>query len=1244
MKRKKRSRFLALFLVLCMLIPNTAYAARGGKGNKRNNNQNDTVQSSTSTDTSSSSSTETELAVVENQDTVENGDMLRAATYELTTTSLDDGVAATADTDDGSTTLKYFPVTMYDYVTDTINTATMAKEESGMSVYNGIYFNDGSPDYTEETVNDLSAFVEGQYYIQNIRAAENGVGSWLYTVPGDTSIRGTANQSDATLWTLVIENGEYYLMAGEEYLIVGTDGDTDGLTETKTAITLSSFSGNSEGVQIGQNGYYLCQWGSNDSIYYGGYNVNNDGGNGMLFYRVDEDEQTLTTLTSTTEITNGYAEWNCWDKASGDNANGQKFYTGLVESTLDANKDITFTKPDGGIFNSDTSVKSIYTNVEMPFVYENGFYTFDASENGVYFYEDEKQSSDGTAASNTRLYFNKGNTQSNGGGYGDGSTTVWAPFNNSTSFSESEMNYHFGMQATIPFTMTANGRINAQKDDSQAIQFSFSGDDDVWVFIDGQLVIDLGGIHNRLDATIDFAANTVTYSESNSLDAETGSYNDSSFKLEQTLFGNLISQDRTTFATTDSHELTIFYLERGKGSSNCKIEFNLPVNDSVTVRKDATQSWSENTKKVSPLTDAEQAIVDNIDFTFTLYQSTDDGDTFEALTNTTYYLLNANGQVVSTPSTDANGKFTLKNGQSAKFITTALDSNATYWVVEDAVSGFTSPDYNYGGEAANGFYDSITALTYTTGSKIPEYEVPTDAETYASGNIKVCGSNESEDSLVFICSNFLDAELPNPSARPADDQIVIDYGLPVQIDVLANDLYRGNKIELVSVAGNGVEVDSESGEIATEGADPVYGTAEIEDGKIVYTLAEQLTGVEVLNYVVKVTGTTTNETTGTEYTACDYAVAKVYIIPATTMYYEENFSDLVTYTGSKWESYIVDSTYQNDYQEPGVVGTVNDGPYGSDVAYLSDSKDSNGTSRYAATSESAVKFSYTFTGTGTSFFARTTNNTGYMKVVVTDSDNKTIQSIYRDTRYLNDDGATLYNIPVFTTDDLDYGTYTVTVTVLKGTDTNGYGTDFWLDGIRVVSPLNSDDENYSIATSAYASDGEANMANVTLRNKLIREADCNDEGELIWSENGNFVVFTDTNGEISTVEEYESIGPKEEVYLNDGQSIRFSLTNWDPNTNKIYLGLKAPFGTGIAIVGNTTINVKNAADCYYEISNCATITTGDDEVKTATFTIKAGSDSLISVTNIKVTGNVEFTIIQNTDDNVEGAEGEDTDD
>lgn len=1144
MKHGKLHKLLALVLVLCMsvslVVP--AYAAGGSSSSAAFGRA--LIQSWNSfwdkLFGGSDDAGDADLTLVEDETTVSAGTQLRASTYALSAQS-------------DSTTLKYFPVTLYDYDTTTINNATHQVEvDNGLgSTWNGIYFSNGSP------------------------AAE----SYTYsTTGGYTYSPATVEYSKNSSYSKYTTGSYYVDVNGTKYVVTKITCDRSG----------SKQSG------------YTYKW----TITYAGGSTTSSNSSITLYTRKESNTTTTNSMS--------YAAWNWWNKNTNNNDNGQYTYSGLVNSTLDANKNISFTKLEGGIFNSDATVKTIYTNVDMPFVYENGTYTFDASQNGVYFSANSSQGST-AAQSNGRLYFNEGKPQSNGGSYGDGSSTVWMPFNSTQSISgESNCNYHFGMAATIPFTMTANGKMNPNDDSSEDITFSFSGDDDVWVFIDGQLVLDIGGIHNRLDATINFAENTWSLSKSNTVNVAVADYNGAA--ISGKLFNDdngtgTLNQTRETFAATDSHELTIFYLERGAGSSNCKIQFNLPMKDTVSVTKRATQSISSD-GTVSPLTAAEQAVVDNIDFGFTL---TKNGT---PVANTNYNLMNANGQVISTPSTDANGHFTLRNGQTARFVGEIVTDGAEYQVVEDAVEakGFKLPTYTYGGTAANGF--TVSSTSYTSGS-----DIPSTTQNLTSAAVTAKGSDEAEDSLQFVCENYFDANLPNPSSRPVDDKIVIDYGLPVVIDVLANDVYRGDSIEIENVS---------------EGQ---YGTATIENGKITYQLTEQLTGVEVLTYTAKVTGTG-NEGSATT-TDSESNTAKVYIIPATSMYYEENFSSMVTFTGS-WSD---EGTAQTDPQEPGVVGTVGDSPYGSDAAYLNDSGDSNGTSKYVNTTDDAAQFSYTFTGWGTSFFARTTNNSGYMSVVITREGN-TVYELRRDTSYKTDvPETTLYNIPVFTWEAENYGTYLVTVTIAAKNTILNFGGEFWLDGIRVHMPMDvypADDAvkpNYcEVAEAAYAADGEANMTVATLREKLLGDAaieeevtdeDGNTTMQLKW-DGENFVIFTDTNGTIQSAEEYKSNGPKEEVYLNKGQSVTFSLYNWNANTNKIYLGIKAPFGSGSVSINGNTLNINNAADCYYDISSYANITIDEDGVKIATFKIEATS-SLISVTNIKVTGNAQFTIVDQDD-------------
>ena len=1471
MKRSIWTRLLAVLLVFCTVAIDVSAAGWGwgsnrGSGSGRNpqtgwgNPWNGWGNNQSSEEEEES---EAELTLVEDASTVDNGALLRASTYVMTA---DEGTK-----NETQSNVKYFPVTMYNY-DDRINEATSKKDTEG-DEWNGLYFSGGNPG--DKTVTYAAEFLEGQYYIQNIRAEQYRTdgASWLQAHT-DNKIYSTTRDK-ATLWTLTNENGSYYLSCQIDgvtnYMVVGTNGNTDGYTTTKTPVEIVGFSGNANGVQIKQGNYYLNQWGSETAQDFGGYDANNDPGNGMLFYAVTDgaahddltweqvqngtyyaDEactqqvtveaiteggsswnavelqpgngayqtfpecedgnhyykngnayetiteviyysgywyiyteengsfahtvygygtpftvyvgggavtgynltangKVLKTLDGTdtsakvgitlytsggetivgpgtsTTVTKRYAKWNFWNKGY-DNSYGDLMYTGLAATEL-VDDQIVFNVPEGGIFNDDTSVKDIYEYVGLPFkLNDKGYYTFDSDEFAAYF-EGEPQSGSIDEFGNITthdLIGVDGDPQLMFQHVGDRSTNGWFPYNKlHTStydyYDEDEgktytygsygeaIDHHFGMRADIPFSMTANGRIKGTDEKSDAITFSFSGDDDVWVYIDGHLVIDLGGIHNRLDATIDFAANTITYSEENAQDGDntTGSCHDPDFTTTQKLFTDsqgegVIPMTRDAFALDPDHEMQVFYLERGQGTSNCQIKFNLPMNDTVLVTKDATKSWSQDAEDadleqnpnaedpgVDNLTEAEQAIVNNIDFGFTLYKKEAGAEKATPVANTNFYLIGRGVEGTVINSTDAKGHFTLKNGQSAKFITDIPADGVTYYVVEDKVpDGFVSPDFNFAGKAA---YD----YTYTDGktsgtasaadaSEIPEQIIPMpEGDVWAenkSYEVTVKGSVEANDSIEFICSNYLDAELPNPTALAYEDIIVIDYGLPVNIDPLANDVFRGDNIEIVyfgdesvtlttSKDENGVEQGTwegtknfHSGEVKLN--DVTYGGTTNRD-TFTYTLNKQLTEVEVITYVIKVTGNEVQGATGATLSQNDFAIGKIYIVPATVMYYEENFSGLVTFKGSNWVG-AVNTDGKSDYQEPGVVGTTTDSIYGSDVAYLNDGADSNGTSYYGDTTNGAIQFSYTFTGTETTVFARTSADTGYVQFKIyegTDTSSTAKYSTYYcDTYYKDqnttdlDEDGTLYNIPIFTwsgaiTKDnpTGYGTYTVVATVAKkGTKTGnegGAGNEFYLDGIRIKQPLNEESALAETAESAYAADGEANLDTITLRQKLIADNEQDYDPDLGETEKEwPFAVMTDTNGQIIYASDYVTIGPKEEVYLLPGQSVSFSIKYWHNEGYRMHLGMKAPFGDAKAQVGQNTFTLNNSVDCYYDITGMqarvAEETAEDGSTYfVATYTITA-TDKIVSLTNIKITGNYDFDLVESPDVNVDGSQGE----
>lgn len=159
------------------------------------------------------------------------------------------------------------------------------------------------------------------------------------------------------------------------------------------------------------------------------------------------------------------------------------------------------------------------------------------------------------------------------------STPCFAPFGDDTN----DNRYSFGMNLDAEFYMPEGGKVN-----NQAMVFNFTGDDDVWVFIDDVLVLDLGGIHQALDGSINFATGKITYNKDSF-------YGQPARTIDQAFKEAGATWDSTPYKT---HHLSFFYLERGDGGSNCKIKFNLPVKPSkaIDIEKETLGTIDANEK------------------------------------------------------------------------------------------------------------------------------------------------------------------------------------------------------------------------------------------------------------------------------------------------------------------------------------------------------------------------------------------------------------------------------------------------------------------------------------------------------------------------------------------------------------------------------------------------------------------------------------------------------------------------
>lgn len=202
------------------------------------------------------------------------------------------------------------------------------------------------------------------------------------------------------------------------------------------------------------------------------------------------------------------------------------------------------------------------------------------------------------------------------------------PFNETTtSKSAVRYNYGYGAKLEIPFTLTSTGTVKDDYNNEIPIRFYFSGDDDVWVFIDDQLVLDIGGAHARVSGVLEFdqrdnKKNTVTSYVSRVKNSKTGNYGAENCDEHNYTTATSITYLGTTEKyyknasvsipnlSTGKHTLTMYYMERGMWESNMAVAFNFPDNNELQVQKEV------DLNKVDP--DFKNCFTDQKIFNFTI--------------------------------------------------------------------------------------------------------------------------------------------------------------------------------------------------------------------------------------------------------------------------------------------------------------------------------------------------------------------------------------------------------------------------------------------------------------------------------------------------------------------------------------------------------------------------------------------------------------------------------------------------
>ncbi|WP_291210518.1 SpaA isopeptide-forming pilin-related protein [Gemmiger sp.] len=413
-------------------------------------------------------------------------------------------------------------------------------------------------------------------------------------------------------------------------------------------------------------------------------------------------------------------------------------FQGLVSDRRDGNHNPTLYGTDlaephfnEAFLTGENSAKAVlgkvYKDVAFPFKQKNVFdgtnndnkesvaqyWYYDSNETPLYLKKDTNEkdsyyldSFNGDAEKEHSRNRNTVNGEEDGYGF--------FPFNQYAGNHVNQYNYGYGAKLQFDFTLTDNGRIvvsyNNGEEQTVPIKFFFSGDDDVWVFIDDQLVLDVGGAHAKAQGLLEFGAdgenNTVTSYVSNiKASNNKDSNNEDSNKLYyESLDGNTKnvtfnkknytfnwqSKEPITLTKNTKHTLTMYYMERGMWESNMAVAFNFPDHNELQVEKqvDATgvrdslqsyftkstrqftvgiKNWATHYAALNPTATTDAGGGSGIGFTTKQYTIPDYGSVAAGGLKEAVGAQYTTSEGESTNEVGADGKFTLQNGETVTF-------------------------------------------------------------------------------------------------------------------------------------------------------------------------------------------------------------------------------------------------------------------------------------------------------------------------------------------------------------------------------------------------------------------------------------------------------------------------------------------------------------------------------------------------------------------------------------------------
>ena len=719
------------------------------------------------------------------------------------------------------------------------------------------------------------------------------------------------------------------------------------------------------------------------------------------------------------------------------------------------------------------------------------------------------------------------------------------------------------------FTLRGESQFVYNKDSD--LYFTFTGDDDVYMYINGVLALDLGGAHGRNSKTVELN------------------------KLDATKYGLKEGQVAT---------FTFFYMERCSDASTFGIKTNMKlVQRAINVEKKAydtsyANEYASGTAVINGTTVAYDLIVTNkSNSPMTQIKLTDT----DSLRGNVTIGSGVDVSPVVTPGTP-NDKGTVALGQGNGYVLFITDSNgaevkgsskspSSLQALSDEIAGLTLP----AGQSLHVRF--LTAKTEIKPSKILDYINTVEVSAKVGGQ---------------ALSDTASHELYSYNANDTGRTYVVDFGLPLEITGIF-DSDAQNNIGEVSLSPKNVQR---------------YGTVTIAPNGFSTTLTYTRTADKTINEPETITLDVAYKF-GTNNIKLEKTLT---IIPASNVYYEDS---LATFTngkgaasGADWKLVGTATDEQKSatqaLEELGKHSNV----YGHDGAYNSSSMLSMGTAHKVTVTAAMLEAynggntgnfawptaQFTFKGTGFDIISLTDNTSGAIMVTVEGVTDTTYKKNFLVNNYYgyaydkdknewvtvaSGDSNAIYQIPVMKVNGIPYGEYKVTIGVLYNSlfdKTGNSAYSFWLDAVRIYDPMGE--------YTGYTQDNEGYPQYIKLHDEVV----------------SNDVTVTNAlfiDGEKNaTIQQYTNLGPNNEVYLMNGQAITFKLTGADVNKiASVQIGAKAPKGTANLNVNKTDIvsgGLSTATEMYYDITT--QVTGGSSQV-----TITNTTGNILSLTNLKIT-------------------------